>query len=161
MEALNRIVAIPAWAYDFCWFYFAAAVLVFINAVWAVWRVFSLPGLVRKVLPTTSIVVGLLLSGALTVVLAMMQFWICRGALAPKVSEKFAVACVSGGDCTAVMGTQPPGSACTCGARGFCASCVMNNNMEPAVDGLAPIEPFASMAPRLKANAMPKKPMRR
>lgn len=157
MDALNRVIAVPSWAYDFCWFYFAAAVLVLVNAVWAIWRVFSLPGMVKKVLPVTSIVVGLLVSGGLTLVLAMMQFWICRGALAPKVSEKFAVTCANDGDCAAVMGTQPPGSQCTCGARGFCASCVMNNNMEPAADGLAPIEAFVSMSPKFKKVGLPKR----
>lgn len=173
MDAFNRIVAIPSWAYDFCWFYFVLAVLVLVNAVWAIWRVMSLPGLVKKVLPTTSIVVGLLVSGALTLVLAMMQFWICRGALKPTgkesfadmaqkrmvsgaMKEKFAVACTGDADCTAVMGTQPAGSLCTCGGRGFCGGCVMNNNMEPAADGLAPIETFASMSPQLRKVGMTK-----
>jgi hypothetical protein len=40
----------------------------------------------------------------------------------------------------------------------------MNNNMEPAADGLAPIEPFASMSAQMKKVAMAKgskMPMRR
>lgn len=180
MDALNRIVAVPAWAYDFCWFYFAVAVLILVNSVWALWRLFSLPSLVKKVIPTTSITIAILLSGAFSIVLSMMQFWICRRSLAPAgkketfadlrkkgmlsgVAEKFAVACSTDADCTAVTGSQPAGSLCSCGGRGFCGGCVMNNNMEPAAaDGLAPIEPFVSSQLRKVAMPKPSKmPMRR
>jgi hypothetical protein len=180
MDALNRIVAVPAWAYDFCWFYFAVAIMILVNSTWALWRLFSLPSLVKKVIPTTSVTIAIVLSGAFSIVLSMMQFWICRSSLAPTkresfadlrkkgmmsgVAEKFAVACANDADCTAVMGTQPADSLCSCGGRGFCGGCVMNNNMEPATDGLAPIETFASMSPQIRKVGMTKPskmPMRR
>lgn len=175
MDAFNRIVAIPAWAYDFCWFYFAVAVLILVNGLWALWSLFSLPAMVKKIVPTTSVAFAIILSGGFSILMAMMQFWICRGALRPTgkeafavakragsgaMMEKFAVTCTGDADCTAVMGTQPAGSLCTCGARGFCAGCVMNNNMEPQASfasDFAPIEGFAaSMSPNLRKVGIPK-----
>jgi hypothetical protein len=144
MDALNRVVAIPAWAYDFCWYYFAIAVIVAVYAIWAVVQLISIPAIVKRFFPTTALILGTALSGLVMVVLAMMQFWICRGALAPKAApakEAFATACKTGADCTAVAGT-PQGPTCTCGGRGFCGGCVMQNNMEPSVltgmEGFAP-----------------------
>lgn len=169
MDALNRIVAIPAWAYDFCWVYFVMAALIFVNGIWALWKLVSLPAIVRKVLPLPSIFIAILLSGAFSIALAMMQFWICRSSLKPG-KEHFAVTCKGDADCTAVMGTQSAGSACTCGGRGFCGGCVMNNNMEPQssfASEFAPIEGFAAMTPQqkqLRKVALPKPskmPMRR
>ena len=131
MEALRRIIEVPSWAYDFCWYYFAVAALMAIYAIWSIVSLLMLPGIVKRFVPTMGLVIGNALSAVLLIVVAMMQFWICRSALAPGKKEAFAVACKSGTDCTAVMGTPQP-STCTCSGRGFCGGCVMQNNMEPA-----------------------------
>lgn len=150
MNALDAVVKVPSWAYDFCYYYLAVAVLVVVTTLWGVVKMVSLPGIVKKFIPSTGIILSLLLSGAVTTVLAMMQFWVCRSALKPG-TEKFAVACNSEADCTAVMGT-PQNSLCTCSGRGFCGGCVMQNNMEPSMlpeysDSFAPLaEGFKSMA---------------
>ncbi len=129
MESLNKIVQVPSWAYDFCYYYLAVAALIAVYSIWALVKLFSLPGMIKKFVPTTTMAIALVLSGAVSVLLSMMQFWVCRSALAPK--EKFAVACKSGEDCTAVTGT-PQKDTCTCGARGLCGGCTMQNNMEPS-----------------------------
>lgn len=131
MNALNAVVQVPSWAYDFCYYYLAVAALVVVTTLWGVVKMLALPGIVKKFIPATGIILSLLLSGAVTTVLAMMQFWVCRSALKPS-TEKFAVACSSDADCTAVMGT-PQNSLCSCGGRGFCGGCVMQNNMEPSM----------------------------
>ena len=161
MEAVQRIIAVPSWAYDFCYYYFAVAVIVAVYGIWALVKLFTLPGFVKKFIPSTTLAISIILSSGLAVVLTLMQFWVCRSALKPgsekfanaakmgmKTKEKFAVACANDGDCTAVMGTQPAGSLCTCGGRGFCGGCVMNNNMEPQASfgsDFAPIEGFSAM----------------
>jgi hypothetical protein len=138
MESLKRVVEVPAWAYDVCWYYFAIAAIMTVYAVWGIFKIATLPGIVKRFVPTTALIIGTALSSAVVILLTMMQFWICRSALAPAKAaagskkEPFAVACKSGTDCTAVMGT-PQGSMCTCGGRGFCGGCVMQNNMEPSV----------------------------
>lgn len=134
MDALNVVVQVPAWAYDFCYYYLALAGVVVVYSLYSVVELLTLPALVKRVVPVFSLSLALLLSGAVTVLLTMMQFWVCRSALAPHAAvEKFAVACKKNEDCTAVTGTQPPGSLCTCGGRGFCGGCTMNNNMEPSM----------------------------
>ena len=134
MDAFNKIVAIPTWAYDFCYYYLAVAALVVIYSLYALYKLLVLPGVVKKFVPTTTMAIALILSGAVTTLLTMMQFWICRGALAPvagkRMAEGFAVKCSSDGDCTAVNGV-PQGAQCSCGARGLCGGCTMRNNMEP------------------------------
>lgn len=131
MEALNMVVNVPSWAYDFCYYYLAVAVIVAIYALWGIVKLLMLPGVIKKFVPTMALTLALLLSGGLTVVLTMMQFWVCRSALHP-TKEKFAVKCNGTGDCEAVMGTPQTGG-CTCGARGLCGSCTMQNNMEPSM----------------------------
>jgi hypothetical protein len=132
MDALNMVVQVPAWAYDFCYYYLAVAAVVVVYSLYSLVQLLTLPSLVKKVVPVTAIAISLILSGAVTVLLTMMQFWVCRSALAPRM-EKFAVTCKKPEDCTAVAGTQPAGSLCTCGQRGFCAGCVVNNDMEPSM----------------------------
>jgi hypothetical protein len=153
MDTFKKIVEVPSWAHDFCYYYLAVAGIVVLYSLYSLWQLFTLPGIVRKFVPTASMALALILSGAVTTVLAMMQFWICRSALAPARKEGFAVACKSDADCTAVGGV-PQGSLCSCGGRGFCGGCVMQNNMEPASmdGGFAPIsEGFAVAAPNLRA----------
>jgi hypothetical protein len=130
MDALNSILTTPSWAYDFCYYYaFVAAILV-VSAVYSIYMLYMLPITVRKMIPTTSLTVHILLSAIVAVVLTMMQFWICRGALAPKKVESFAANCNSEEDCTAIMGTPQP-TYSECGARKKCGGYVMQNNMEP------------------------------
>jgi hypothetical protein len=136
METLNRIVQVPAWAYDFCYYYLILAAIVVIYTLWGAVQLIFAPAFAKRVIPSLGLVLALLISGGLTVALSMMQFWICRSSLAPKATEKFAVACKSGSDCLAVNGT-PQSSQCTCGARGLCGGCVMRNNMEPQPEFLA------------------------
>lgn len=129
MDAFNKVVQVPSWAYDFCYYYLAVAAFVVLYSVYALYRMLTLPGVVKKFVPTVIMTVAFVLSIAITTVLTMMQFWVCRRALSP-TAEKFAVKCQGTGDCTAVNGT-PQGSICTCGARGVCGGCTMRNNMEP------------------------------
>jgi len=132
MDVLNVVVQVPSWAYDFCYYYLAVAAVVVVYSLYSLVQLFSLPLLVKKIVPVTTIGIGLVISSAVTVLLSMMQFWVCRSALAPR-KEKFAVTCKTSEDCTAVTGTQRAGSLCTCGKRGFCAGCTMNNDMEPSM----------------------------
>ena len=120
MDAFNAIVKVPSWAYDFCYYYLAAAAVVVVYSVYSIVNVLLLPASVKKVMPVTSVVFALFLSGVVTSILVMMQFWICRSALRPV--EKFASNCSSVGDCVASAGA-PQGSMWTCGERGLCGRC--------------------------------------
>lgn len=120
---------VPAWAYDFCYYFLALAAVIVVSTLYTLVQLVTMPSGLKKAVPFTATVLVLLLSGVFSVVLAMMQFWICRSALAP---EGFAVTCKKDEDCTAVAGTQS-GSLCTCGDRGFCAGCTMNSDMEPSM----------------------------
>ena len=149
METLNRVIQVPSWAYDACWYYFAVAAVVAVYGLFAIVQLFMVPGAIRRLIPTTTMALAIALSVGVSTVLALMQFWICRSALAPVAAaatkEKFEVKCSSDADCTAVMGT-PQGPLCSCGGRGFCGGCVMQNDMEPQASfaaEFAPIEPFA------------------
>jgi len=129
MDALNMIVAVPSWAYDFCFYYLAVAAVVTVFSLYNIVQVLLLPSPLQKAAGALSIIINLIIATAVTVLLVLMQFWICRGALKP-TKEAFAVACKKTEDCKAVMGSQPEGSLCTCGERGFCGGCQMNNHME-------------------------------
>jgi hypothetical protein len=146
MDTLNAIIQVPSWAYDFCYYYFAVAVIVALYSIYSLVQLFLMPGAYRRVVPFISTVLALALSSLVSIVLALMQFWVCRSALKPTAApaakkETFAVACKSGEDCTAVAGT-PQGSTCTCGGRGFCGGCTMQNNMEPQAEFAAAFAPF-------------------
>lgn len=149
--AFKSVVAQPAWAFDFCYYFLAAAVVTAIYGVYVIFQMMTLPGLIKRLVPTTSVTIALVLAIALSVVLSMMQFWICRSALAPggAKAEKFAVKCGNDADCQAVGG-MPQGPSCACGGRGLCGGCVMQNNMEPQASfaaDFAPIEDFRVNAP--------------
>jgi hypothetical protein len=133
MNALDMFIQVPSWAYDFCYYYLAVAAFIAVYSIWALVKVFSLPSMIRKFVPTTTVALALIISGGFSVLLTLMQFWVCRSALAPK--EKFAVKCSGDEDCKAVTG-EPQGSTCTCGARGLCGGCTMRNNMEPSLPEL-------------------------
>ena len=130
MDALNMIVNVPSWAYDFCYFYLALVAVLTVSTVYVIIELVYLPAVVHKVVPTTRIGINLVINLVVMAAVGTMQFWICRSALKPSKVEKFAVTCAKDEDCTAVAGTQRPGSPCTCGARGLCGGCVMNSNME-------------------------------
>jgi hypothetical protein len=152
MDALNMVVKVPSWAYDFCYYYLAMAALVAIYAIWALYKLFTLPGIVKRFVPMTTMTIALIISSALSIVLTMMQFWVCRSALKPS-TEKFAAKCANEADCTAITGTPQP-STCACGGRGLCGGCVMQNNMEPQmyVEG-------GDVAPFMEGFQAPPRPM--
>ena len=120
MDAFNAVVTVPSWAYDFCYYYLAAAAVVVVYSVYSIVTVMMLPASIKKAVPVVSMVTALLLSGIVSSVLVMMQFWICRSALRPV--EKFASSCGSAADCVASAGA-PQDSTCICGERGFCGGC--------------------------------------
>jgi hypothetical protein len=125
------IINVPSWAYDFCYYYLALAAIIVVSAIYSSVELLLLPPAVKKVVPIVGTVLSLLVSAVISTLLVMMQFWVCRSALAP-TKEKFAVTCKTTADCTAVTGT-PQGPMCTCGGRGFCGGCVMQNEMEPSM----------------------------
>jgi hypothetical protein len=147
MEMLNAVIQVPAWAYDFCYYYFAVAAIIAVFGVYSIVTLFMLPSSTKKLLPMALMAISMILPILLSVVLGLMQFWICRSALRPSAAtkESFAVKCAKDADCTAVMGT-PQSSLCSCGGRGTCGGCIMQNNMEPQASfssEFAPIENFA------------------
>ncbi len=125
------VVKVPSWAYDFCYYYLAVAAIIAVYSLWALVKLFTLPGIVKRFVPVTTMALALILSGAVSVILTMMQFWVCRSALKP-TAEKFAVKCSGTADCGAVGGA-PQRDTCSCGGRGLCGGCIMQNNMEPSM----------------------------
>jgi hypothetical protein len=147
MDTLNAVIQVPSWAYDFCYYYFAVAVIIALFSVYSMVQLFLMPGAYKRFIPFISTILALGLSSVVSIVLALMQFWVCRSALKPTAAaakkEAFAVACKTGEDCTAVNGV-PQGAGCTCGGRGVCGGCVMQNNMEPQAEFAAAFAPFES-----------------
>jgi hypothetical protein len=82
----------PAWAYDFCYYYMAVAILAALYGAYAIYRIFTLPSIVQKFVPTVAITLSIAFGAILSIVLAMMQFWICRSALEPRGPKKDEVA---------------------------------------------------------------------
>lgn len=159
------VVQVPSWAYDFCYYYLAVAAVVIVYSLYSVVQLFMLPAVVQKVVPVASLTISLLISAVVATLLTMMQFWICRSALAPKKEkfasqnmrgamagiEQFAVQCNKSEDCLAVAGKQHSDkSGCSCGARGLCGGCVMDSNMIDSMDK-AYDEPLAAFSDTLHA----------
>ena len=121
MDVLNAVIQVPSWAYDFCYYYFAVAVIVALYSIYSMIQLFLVPSAYKRFIPFLSTVLALGLSSVVSIVLALMQVWVCRSALKPTAAKKeaFAVACKTGEDCTAVAGTPQP-STCSCGGRGVC-----------------------------------------
>jgi hypothetical protein len=148
MDALQKLLAVPSWAVEFCPVYLiAAAVVVVINLSALVSLAFMSSASLRLLAATTKMsiagfAVTLILNTVVVGFMGSLQYWVCKSALSPK--EAFAVKCKTTKDCTDVAGL-PQGSACTCGARGVCGSCIMQNNMEPNlfVDNDGGIMPYA------------------
>jgi hypothetical protein len=134
MSGLDMFLNVPSWAYDFCYYYFAVAAIVALYTIYALFELFMMPNAVKRFVPMATMAIALILSGIVSGVLALMQFWVCRSALKGTTGkEKFAVKCDKEEDCTAVMGTPQKSGLCSCGGRGLCGGCVMQNNMEPAM----------------------------
>jgi hypothetical protein len=144
MDMINAVIQVPSWAYDLCWYYFAIAAVVAILGVTSLVQLFLIPGSVRRFIPTAFLALTIIVTVGINVILALMQFWICRSALRAPVGKKeqFAVACSTTQDCQAVNGT-PQGSTCACGGRGVCGGCVFQNNMEPQPSFSSDLTPFA------------------
>lgn len=134
---MESIIRVPAWAYDFCYYNLAMAALVVVATLYSVVLLLLAPGLsfMKKFFP----ILTLLSSGLVTVVLTMMNFWVCRSALAPNKnketfrdrpsapggrfgSETFAVMCANDKDCQAA--STDTSKSCTCGGRGVCGGCM-------------------------------------
>jgi hypothetical protein len=134
MDSLQSFLQVPSWAINFCPIYLiVAAVAVLSNLSVLVSMAFMGSASLRALSGVTNmsiagIVVTLLLNMLVVGFMGSLQYWVCKSALSPK--EAFAVKCNSTKDCTDVAGL-PQGTACTCGERGVCGSCLMQNNMQP------------------------------
>lgn len=122
---MDAIIRVPTWAYDFCYYYLIVAIFVAVATVYSVVLLVASP-IKKKIVP----ILTLLSSGVVTVVLTMMQFWVCRSALAPTTkqvatAEKFATMCANDKDCQAA--TSDTTATCTCGGRGMCTGCLYRN----------------------------------
>ncbi len=157
MDTLNAVIQVPSWAYDFCYYYFAVAVIIALYAIYTLVQLFLMPGAYKRVVPFISTVLALSLSSVVSIVLALMQFWVCRSALKPSKAEGFEIKCSSDADCAAVTGT-PQGPGCSCGGRGLCGGCVMQNNMEPQAEFAAAFAPFEAFASGPMARRAPRAP---
>jgi hypothetical protein len=129
---MENILNVPSWAPTACYFYIGAAAIVIIQGIWILFQVFTTPSVVRRFIPMIALAIYVILSTLIVGIMTMMQFWICRSALSSSSKEKFATKCETDADCTAVAGV-PQRDTCTCGARGFCGGCMMQNNMEPSM----------------------------
>ncbi len=157
---INAVIQVPSWAYDLCWYYFAVAAVVAVLGVTSLVQIFLIPGSVRRFVPTAFLALTIIIAVGINVILALMQFWICRSALkapaGPGKKESFAVACSADADCQAVNGA-PQGSTCACGGRGVCGGCTFQNNMEPQPSFSADFAPFAESF----MNLPPKRPAKK
>jgi hypothetical protein len=88
MDAVKKLIEQPTWAFEFCYYFLAAAAIIAFYGIYTLFHIFTLPSIVQKFVPTTMVALSITLSVILSVVLAMMQFWICRAALAPVPVEK-------------------------------------------------------------------------
>jgi hypothetical protein len=146
MDIWSSVVNTPSWAKDLCWYYFAVAALMAVYGLWALIHLFTT--VAKKGVSVWPLAIGVILSVGVTVILALLQFWICRGALGAAAKEKFAVQCNSKEDCLAVTG-NPQGATCDClkrGSTGHCGGCTMQNNMQPQASFGAQFDPLVPIA---------------
>ena len=97
----------PSWVASGCYIILAVAIVVGIFAIYNVFVLYGLPASVVKGVPLLPVAISLLLSAALSILLAMMQHWMCTTVF-PAKTEAFAVPCNNNQDCTAVMGSPQP-----------------------------------------------------
>lgn len=155
MDTLEKLLAVPSWAVEFCPIYLIVAAVAVLGNLTVLASLLFIGPVGRAALaaamkmPLVSVIIVLLLNSVVVGFMGSLQFWVCKSALSPK--EAFSVKCKTTEDCTAVAGL-PQGTACTCGARGFCGSCIQQNNMEPSLfsgsdSGIMPYEGFRSREP--------------
>ena len=155
MDTLEKLLTVPSWAVDFCPIYLIVAAVAVLGNLTVLASLLFIGPIGRAALASSmkmslvGVVIVLVLNSIVVGFMGSLQFWVCKSALSTK--EAFAVKCGSTKDCTAVAGL-PQGSACTCGARGFCGSCIQQNNMEPSLfsgsdSGIMPYEGFRSREP--------------
>jgi hypothetical protein len=78
MSGLDMFLNVPSWAYDFCYYYFAVAAIVALYTIYALFELFMMPNAVKRFVPMATMAIALILSGIVSGVLALMQFWVCR-----------------------------------------------------------------------------------
>ena len=121
----------PSWVASGCYIFLALAIVIGIYAVYQVFLLYSLPASVVKGISLLPISISLLLSAALSILLAMMQHWMCTTVF-PAKTEPFAVPCKTSEECARVGGAPQPGYE-ACQARGSCGGYTIQNNMEPSM----------------------------
>lgn len=154
MDTLQKLLAVPSWAVDFCPIYLIVAAIAVVTNLAVLVSLAFMGSASLKVLSASmklsvlGIVITLLLNSLVVGFMGSLQYWVCKSALSPKQVEAFAVKCAATKDCTDVAGL-PQGSACTCGARGVCGSCIFQNNMEPDLfpSGDGGIMPYSAAGP--------------
>jgi len=159
MDTLQKLLAVPSWAVDFCPLYLIFAAVAVVANVGILASLFFMGRADRTAIAASvqmtvlGLVIALILNSVVIGFMGSLQFWVCKSALTPtpKQAEAFSVKCKTTQDCTAVAGL-PQGTACTCGARGVCGSCIFQNNMEPHLfsgsdGGIMPYEGFRVRAP--------------
>jgi hypothetical protein len=155
MDTLEKLLAVPSWAVEFCPIYLIVAAVAVLGNLTLLASLLFIGPTGRAVLAGSmkmsllGLVIALILNSVVIGFMGSLQFWVCKSALSPK--EAFSVKCNSTKDCTAVAGL-PQGSGCTCGARGLCGSCIQQNNMEPSLfsdsdSNIMPYEGFRSREP--------------
>ena len=125
---MDTFIKVPSWAYDFCYYHFFVAIIIVVSSLWSLVQLMLIPSAAKKQFPVIRVALTIVLSGIVTVVLLMMQFWVCRSALAPgrNVSkEQFATMCKNDKDCH--LDSSDTTSSCTCGERGLCGGCLYKN----------------------------------
>lgn len=130
---MENILNVPSWAPSLCYVYLGVAAIIALQGIWLLFKVFTTPSVVHRFIPTIALAIYVILSTVVVGTMAMLQFWVCNSALSPATKkEKFATKCETDADCTAVAGV-PQRDTCSCGGRGFCGGCMMQNNMEPSM----------------------------
>lgn len=84
---MEAVTTPPSWAYDFCYYFLGAAAVITVASIYSLVLLWSMPS--KKGVPIVWVSANIILSAVVAVVLTMMQFWVCRSALAPKSLEKF------------------------------------------------------------------------
>lgn len=102
---MDAVTTPPSWAYDFCYYFLGAAAVITVASIYSLVLLWSMPS--KKGVPIVWVSVNIVASAVVAVVLTMMQFWVCRSALAPKTVERFFA-----------------GAECSCGGAGTCPVCL-------------------------------------
>jgi hypothetical protein len=87
MNTVQSLLHPPSWAYDLCYYYLAGAVLIVVANVVLLVQILTAPSAFKKVIPLVGIVISVVLSTGIAVLMALMEFWVCRSALRPSVEK--------------------------------------------------------------------------